>query len=361
VTRTPAAFAAPFVLALALALHGVAAAAVADAKVARAAPDRIVVTWTDADPVDVYLADGPDADLAKAKLASDHNRKGRLELAVDPAARPYLLLKDGGDGAVVKVAERALPLEHGSNFRDLGGYPAADGKHVRWGRIYRSGGTPLLTQADVARVKSLGLADMVDLRSSEERSLAPSRIEGVRYQAVGYSMASIMSRAGGAPGPGNMSRLGGVYAEFPTLLEPQLRILFEALLAGDGAVAYNCSAGQDRTGFATALVLAALGVPRDVIIADYHLSTTYRRPEYEMPRLDEAAVAANPAAAFFARYQKDPAAAKPQPLVDAENRPLLQYAFEAVERRWGSVEAYLDKELGVDAADIARLRAMYLE
>src|SRR3546814_7040686 len=84
--------------------------------------------------------------------------------------------------------ERALPLEHGSNFRDIGGYPAAGGKHVRWGMIFRSGGTPLLNDADEQRIGALKLGEMVDLRSSEERVLAPTRIYGVRYTAVGYSM-----------------------------------------------------------------------------------------------------------------------------------------------------------------------------
>src|SRR3546814_16616904 len=79
---------------------------------------------------------------------------------------------------MIRVAERALPLEHGSNFRDIGGYPAAGGKHVRWGMIFRSGGTPLLNDADEQRIGALKLGEMVDLRSSEERVLAPTRISG---------------------------------------------------------------------------------------------------------------------------------------------------------------------------------------
>src|SRR3546814_13513140 len=98
---------------------------------------------------------------------------------------------------MIRVAERALPLEHGSNFRDIGGYPAAGGKHVRWGMIFRSGGTPLLNDADEQRIGALKLGAMVDLRSSEERVLAPTRIYGVRYPAVGYSMGT-MSEIGRA-------------------------------------------------------------------------------------------------------------------------------------------------------------------
>jgi len=345
-------------LPLALLLAASDAAALTAEKAERASAERVVVSWSDADPVDVFVADRPDAGIAEAKRVSDHNTSGRFEAAAAPGARPYFLLRDTGDGRVTRVAERVLPLDHGSNFRDLGGYPAAGGKHVRWGKIYRSGAQAMLTDADVEAVRAAGISELVDLRSSEERSLAPTRIEGVRYTAVGYSMTKLMGD--GAPPTGD-ERMHEVYRRFPTLLAPQLKILFAELLRGDGPVAYNCSAGQDRTGFATALVLSALGVPRDVIVADYHLSTTYRRPEFEMPRFDAAVQAANPTAAYFARFQQDPNYRTPRPLLDSQQRPFLDFALAEVEHRWGSVETYLDHELGVDAADIAKLRAMYLE
>ena len=329
------------------------------AQKAERAQGRVVITWTDSDPVDVYVAETAEAPLSAAKLVAVKSRDGRIEYAVAADARPFFLLRDGGDGHVTRVAERALPLQQGSNFRDLGGYPGAGGKHVRWGRIYRSGATAMLTDADLMMIKALGLADMVDLRSSEERALAPSRIAGVRYAAVGYTMTSLTPQ--GAAAPSGDERMHAVYRRMPDLLAPQLRILFAELLAGDGAVAYNCSAGQDRTGFATAMVLSALGVSRDQIIADYHLSTTYRRPEFEMPRIDPATAGANPAAAMFAGYQQDPNYKTPRPLFDSQHKALLEAALAEVETRWGSVDAYLDKELGVGPADVARLRAMYLE
>jgi protein-tyrosine phosphatase len=346
-------------LAITLALlfaAGEASAAITAQKAERAQPDRIVVTWIDATPVDVFVADAADADLSAARLVSDDDKDGRHEVTTSAGSRPYFLLRSA-DGKVTRLAERALPLQQGSNFRDLGGYPAAGGKHVRWGRIYRSGATAMLTNADLMMIKALGLADMVDLRSSEERVLAPTRIEGVRYTAVGYSMTAMMP-ANRIPGEEQMQAL---YRGMPKMFAPQLKVIFEELLSADGAVAYNCSAGQDRTGFATAMVLSALGVSRQDILADYHLSTTYRRPEFEMPPFDAATQAANPVAAMFAGYQKDPAYKTPRPLVDSQQRGLIEFALAEVETRWGSIDAYLDKELGVSPADVARLRAMYLE
>lgn len=244
--------------------------------------------------------------------------------------------------------ERVVALEGGSNFRDVGGYPAADGKQVAWGKIYRSGGQALLTPADLEKVKALDLANMVDLRSDEERVLAPSRIDGVPYTAIGYSMRNL-NLAGG---------IEGVYRAFPTGMAPQLKQVFAKLLRDEQPLAYNCSAGQDRTGFVTAMVLSALGTPRDVIIQDYHLSTQYRRPQNEMPPIDAAIAAKDPVAGMFAGYQQDPVA---KPLYTADGTSYLTIAFDEIEKRWGSVDNYLKTEIGVGPQEIARLRALYTE
>jgi protein-tyrosine phosphatase len=345
--------------ALCVSLFGLAQpcrAEVSAAAALRTEPGKIVVTWQAKGPVDVYVSDDPAAAIGQAKLVSDRDGDGRFETAADTLERPYFLLRDEADGAVTRVGERLLPLLQGSNFRDLGGYPAAGGKHVKWGRIFRSGATPLLTREDAARIRALGLEEMVDLRSSEERVLAPSRIEGVEYVAVGYSMTDLMPK-----GAITADRMAALYQGFPALLKPQLRILFGDLVEGHGPIVYNCSAGQDRTGFATALILSALGVSRETIVADYHLSTAYRRPAFEMPQIDAAQAASNPTAAMFASFQKAPNANTPQPLYSADHRSLILFALDAVEQQYGSVEAYLDKALGVSAADLQRLRAEYLE
>ncbi len=61
--------------------------------------------------------------------------------------------------------------------------------------IYRSGATPLPTDNDVARIKALELKNIVDLRSREERALAPTRLTGIRYAAIDYSMTTMMAIA----------------------------------------------------------------------------------------------------------------------------------------------------------------------
>jgi protein-tyrosine phosphatase len=91
------------------------------------------------------------------------------------------------------------------------------------------------------------------------------------------------------------------YRDLPTLLAPQFREIFQELLRHDGAVSFHCSAGQDRTGVATALVLSALGVPRDVIVQDYLLSMRYRRPQREFEKLDPTKYPGNSFVEFVAK------------------------------------------------------------
>jgi len=276
-----------------------------------------------------------------------------LALSVTAGIAPIAAAPRPASAVAVEQRDRVIPLEAGSNFRDIGGYPAAHGRHVRWGLIYRSGGTPMLTAADQARIAGLHLAHMVDLRSAEERVLAPSRIDGVPYTAVGYHMADLMAGFQGTGGTGEG------YRRMPEFLAPQVRQVFALLLRGEGPLVYNCSAGQDRTGFVTALILSALGTPYPTIIEDYHLSTRYRRPEFEMPRITPEQAAANPGAAIFARFQSDPRASQPQPLMTAEGKPYLDFAIEEMNARWGGVDGYLRREIGLTPADIARLRARY--
>lgn len=332
------------------------ALALADARVERLDGETLAVRWTAARPVDVLVSDTPDAPLRRASLVSPADTDGQHRLAVPAGQRRYVLLKERGTGQWLRVAERVLPLEAGSNFRDVGGYAAAGGRHVRWGLIYRSAGQPLLTPADQAQIARLGLANLVDLRSAEERRLAPTRIQNIRDNAVGYSMTALMPKASATP----IRNGSTLYRGFPTLLAPHLRLVFDRLLNERGALAYNCSAGQDRTGFVTAMILSALGVPRATIMADYTLSTELRRPQYEMPPIDPALAASDPVARMFAAYQT-PQAAKPTPLVEADGTPFLAGAFAEITEKYGSVEAYLEREAGLTPARRKALQAAYLE
>lgn len=339
-------------LLISLALQGPALARVTQGEAVRSAPDSLTLTWASTNPVDIFEQRISPAGAPRLERVAVGASEGRYVVRAPDRARRYFVLVDTRDKSRLEVAERVLPLEQGSNFRDIGGYVGAGGKRVKWGMIFRSGGQPTLNAGDQAQIQALRLKAMIDLRSSEERVLAPTKIMGVPYAAVGYSMNDLMRSSGGTPQNGL-----DVYRGMPRLLAPHLRIVFQDLLRGDAPLVYNCSAGQDRTGFTTALILTVLGVSREDILKDYHLSTAVRRPEWEMPAIDTAAHPGDTTAAMFAQGRM----AKPTPLKTADGRPFLDGAFAEIREKWGSVDNYLLKEAGVTAADQARLRRMYLE
>lgn len=344
-------------IALAALLASTSAAALEPGAVRRIDDQTIEVDWRDADPVSVYLAETPAATPESARLVASDLRTGRVTVPAPSSRRFYVLLKDGGDGSIVRLAERVLPLQQGSNFRDVGGYAGADGLRVKWGRIYRSGAMPLLTERDFALLGGLGIGTVVDLRSTDERAIAPDQLDdrtGALFVSNDYGLKALLA---------DMTGGDGEYAYRGTgkALAPQYRAIFRRLLADDGAVMYHCSAGQDRTGIATALVLSALGVGRQTILKDYHLSTELRRPQFEMPPLNPADWPGNAIVPFYAAMQKAPGGPKAEPLFSKKGVSHLAQWFEVIDREYGSVEGYLERELGIGQPEIARLRGLYLE
>ena len=344
-------------LPIGLALTSSAAIALDNAVVTRKDAQTLVISWQDSDPVSVFVATSPDAAPEAATSVARDQRGGSLTVPAAGPERRYFILRDGGDGSLLRLAERVLPLEQGSNFRDVGGYVGADGKRVKWGRIYRSGAMPLLTETDYAKLGGLGLGSIIDLRSTDERLIAPDQLDdrtGALFLSNDYSLRTLLDRMKGGDGENSYRGMG-------KMLAPQYRAIFRRLLADEGAVMYHCSAGQDRTGIATALVLTALGVDRQTILADYHLSTALRRPQFEMPPLDPADWPGNPAVPMYAAIQKAPGGPKAQPLYSPKGVSHLVQFFEVIDSEYGGVEGYLQKELGIGAPEIARLRVLNLE
>lgn len=269
-----------------------------------------------------------------------------------------------GDFAYTAGYDRLLPLEGGSNFRDMGGYFTEDGRQVRRGLLYRSGVMSSLTESDYAYLDQFGFQRIIDLRSSDERELYPNKwaeAAGISLLAQDYSMRDMVKNMLDENGqPRGMDALyrGMVYS-----IRPQMKMLFDEALAGNAPLVVNCSAGQDRTGVSSAMLLLALGVPRDVVVQDYLQSTRYRRPAVEMGDVDlEAAAKTNAFAAMMLQYaSREDAPRGATPLLTEAGVPFLNFALAQVEADYGSVDAFLEKELGVDARDRQQLQERYLE
>jgi protein-tyrosine phosphatase len=265
--------------------------------------------------------------------------------------------------------QRHVRLPGTSNLRDLGGYRAGEGRRVRWGRLFRSGAMPKLGEADWRWMRDRDVATVCDLRSADERALAPTRWSGperTRHIHADYDARLIFGQSFVPPRPGAAVNdlHQSLYALFADILAPALGEMFEALLDEQVPLIFHCSAGQDRTGLAAGLLLALLGVDRATIYADYLLSTECRQFDNELDRTGIAAFErTNIVARFYTRAIREQGieAVKPRRLVDAEGQALLKQALDGIESRFGGLEDYAARRLGLRASGVARLRELYLE
>lgn len=249
------------------------------------------------------------------------------------------------------------------NLRDAGGYKTADGKTVRRGLIYRSNQLDPISAPDLARIGALGLKNDFDLRTAPERKARPDQLPqgvwnvwlNVLADAKGAAPAELEAlmhdpkAANAALGGGKIDALFEAgYREFVSLESARTyyRELFVYLANPSQLPAlYHCTTGKDRTGWASAALLTLLGVPRDVVMADFMKSNTYILPLYAK-EIDGFAKAGGERAIAEAIFGVKPS--------------YLEAAFAEMDKQYGSIEAYFAKGLGIDAEGQAALRALYL-
>ncbi len=240
---------------------------------------------------------------------------------------------------------RHFGLSGASNFRDLGGYPAMDGRTVRWRQIFRSNHLGHVSEADIVVLRGLGLKSAFDFRGVEERTAAICSLPEIAVHSLPIEPTVVATlRARGASAP--LTRTDALevmcesYRGYVRHNTANFRTLFAHLLEERAPLVIHCTAGKDRTGFACALILHALGVPDDVIAEDYLLTNRF--------------------------YRRDPAASPDLP--DEVSRTLgsvqtsfLAAAFEAVCADHGDLENYFNDALGFGPQQRQALRSRYLQ
>lgn len=248
---------------------------------------------------------------------------------------------------------RLLSIDHGFNFRDFGGYATARGGWVKTGLLYRAGVMAFVEGDGRDRLRERGIVSICDLRTSRERRHRPTRWhEGLPVELwsrdYGSSGADLVSKIeeGVTDAVQMRATMVDLYRDLPFVHAESYRALFGLLLAGKSPLVVNCSAGKDRTGVAVALVLSALDVPRETIMADYMLTS----------RADFGGLLAMTRRSNAPSLPADVMA----PLLAAD--PLyLETMFETLDSRSGGVTAYLHTELGVDGEQVDRLRELLVD
>jgi protein-tyrosine phosphatase len=240
---------------------------------------------------------------------------------------------------LVLAEGRRIELAGVFNFRDVGGYPALGGRTVRWRTLLRSDALHRIEPAGSAFLGELELRTILDLRTQMETELAPSALDGLPARVA------------------HISLLSGDLAALPLELDAIYRFIIDEcgdtiaeavkVLAGADAVPalVHCSAGKDRTGIVVALVLAVLGVPDEVIAADYGLSASYLDAG-QTPAIGQLQASTGLGADLT------------KPLLSSPPELILE-VLARVRQTAGSVNAYL-LDRGLTAADLARLSAALL-
>ncbi len=244
---------------------------------------------------------------------------------------------------------RDVALEGCVNFRDLGGYRAADGRHVRHGLLYRSDSLHHLTPLDAAQLRAqLAIGTLIDLRSTAEIESEGRGIlakSPIAFHHVPLIDEDPSSAGGDARALADQLPFGDRYFLLARLASAQLARIVTILGDLDGAAVFYCAAGKDRTGIVAAMLLKLLGVD-DRIVAD----------DYALTRRALGAILARLARSEGYRAMLD---ALPPDTMTAEPATVLRFLAN-VSEHFGSMEGFV-LDAGVAPAVLGRLRARLLE
>ena len=262
-----------------------------------------------------------------------------------------------------------IPTTGLKNTRDLGGMRAADGRHIRKGRLLRSGHLYIASPEDLLILKELDIRKIYDFRSRQEREEKPDPLIGreenlhvpiLRDLAAGLTRDRksdeqafdiVIRKAKEDPSYG-LRYMCDTYRNLvsdPYAVSQYSWFLHDVAQQAEGAVLWHCTAGKDRAGFAAVLLLEILGVSREDILEDY-LSTNLHLSDEVMQILamlrkklgligDEEAVLE----LFGAKEE------------------FLDVIYRYVEEHFGGMEGFLKEGMHIDDSLREQFRENYLE
>lgn len=252
---------------------------------------------------------------------------------------------------VADSLQRKVYLQGATNFRDLGGYSTSNGSKVKWGKVYRSADLSKLTVQDLAELEKRKIRSVVDFRGPIEIKQAPDKLPS-NVKAINL------------PAGSHQVNPNGIYLQLKTKVATdsmmrsfygltdslafRYKPFFAALLIqpAESALLFHCTAGKDRTGMAAAFFLTALGVSKEQVMADYVASNYYRSDENKrmMPRLKSIG--------FSDEMVQDLMGVK---------ESYLETTFQSIIAKYGSLETYFQRELGLGKNELTKLQNLYLE
>ncbi|ANI29594.1 C4-dicarboxylate ABC transporter [Yersinia entomophaga] len=249
-----------------------------------------------------------------------------------------------------------VPLDGGINFRDFGGYLAADGRRVKRGLLFRSGSLDRLSEKDRTFLHKRAVGHILDYRDADEVQAKPDILwQGATYHHFPANPLSTDVNA-------NLDKLSNeTLAEFDArsfMLELYRRLPFNnsayrqlvhLLRNSEGTgVVQHCAVGKDRTGVGSGLVLFALGADEATVLEDYLLTETTLAPFRELMLSELAKKLHDNALNQFA-------------YVLSAREEFLHTALTSINDRYGNRDNWLLQEFGLGRAEREQLQSYYLE
>lgn len=283
-------------------------------------------------------------------------------LAVSLAASAAATRAGQAEHQAAPARAHQSPLEGAANFRDVGGYATADGHHVKRGLVYRSNHLGDLTAADYAFLNARGIKLVCDFRTAGERQRTPTRWQG--GPAPEIMVAQILKDADVVMTPERLKELtsadrsaASLAMSYDQMIVPDAAMeygkVYRRIASGDVPVIGHCSAGKDRTGVFSAVLLTMLGVPRKTVVDDYMLTGEYMLTPKALTRA-------------VADWQKLTGASEPPS--EATIRALYEMhaevitnTFATIDRTYGSFDAFVRDGLKLTPSEVAAIRARMLE
>lgn len=253
-----------------------------------------------------------------------------------------------------------IALRHAHNYRDLGGLKTLDGRTLRKGMLIRGTTLSKIDDVDISHLqKKCGLKTIIDLRTKKEASEKPDKqIEGVSYFLMPVFNEAVLgiSHEKKVHSLKSLEELPSMEKLYRQMVRPENLVNITCILKKillmpqkDYSVIFHCSAGKDRTGVLSALLLLFLGVDRDSVIKDYLYTNRGKHIKAYLAFLGGLILKHS---LSFARKLRD--------YLLAEKEFILA-AITSVEENYGSVENYFSKELNLSGEDISRIKEKFLE
>jgi len=322
------------------------------------------ITWDEPSEVTIFKGTAVDRiDRGAPGVAGSANTATISGL--DATKRYYFeLVREGAKTGTI-VADRSLHLESAPNARDIGGYETKDGRHVKWGTVFRSDEISKLTDADTARMAGFGIKIVCDLRGPSEvesrgadkvppgAELVSLPVFDPENDLADEIQTAITSRDFAAQerllGDGHAEQIlvdAGAFLVSSGPARKAYRALLDRLTDPASLPALtHCTAGKDRTGWSTAVILTALGVPRKTVIDDYLLTNELTKEKNERTIQQVTPL------------MQDPELLRPVLAVRPE---YIAASFKEVKRKYRTFANYLRTGLDVTQADLARLESNLL-